>query len=460
LDEVNSSAEKKTANFYLHLLLGDYAHGLLKANAPLERQAKKRYQEYYLGVVKRSETDWQTAEQELAQIRIAWERVDQENVSALYLWPSFGTAFLSRRGHWSDYSTWVETTLEAARRRNDPISISVQAWCEKWLGHRDEHFGLFNSALAHFDASLELFLASDDKFGQHGHTAALGNIERILDSIRNQSQGVADFPPELPPQNQLGQIATALNNIGEIYLNLKQFHKALEFFQPSLEIHRNIGNKSGIASVRNNIGLTYMQTNAQNEALESLSESLQLWQEIGDDNGRSATLENLGVLALSKGNISESIRCFEEGLMLARRIGNTHREATQQRNLGDVYYQIKEYGKAIECYRGSLIVWEELNDLPRQALLLNNLGGVFYQQQEIGQALSYFEKSLVFRRKSGEEVDIATTLWNIGVLHANLDQFDNAIKSLEEALVLFEKLDSPEKVEVQAWLERVRLKSG
>lgn len=68
--------------------------------------------------------------------------------------------------------------------------------------------------------------------------------------------------------------ATTLNNIGEVYRNLKQPQKALEFYNQALPIYKEVGDISGEAVSLNNIGLVYYQSKQQEQALTYYNQAL------------------------------------------------------------------------------------------------------------------------------------------------------------------------------------------
>lgn len=77
-------------------------------------------------------------------------------------------------------------------------------------------------------------------------------------------------------------IDTSLNNIGVIYLNQGKTDKALEYYVQSLAIKKEIGDKNGIANSFNNIGLIFIHQNKFDQAMDYCSQSFSLAQEIGN----------------------------------------------------------------------------------------------------------------------------------------------------------------------------------
>ena len=76
-----------------------------------------------------------------------------------------------------------------------------------------------------------------------------------------------------------------MNNLGSTYDSIGQYSKAIEFFQQSLAISQEIGNRKGEAAALGNLGNTYQQVLGESpKAIEFFQQSLAISQEIGDRN--------------------------------------------------------------------------------------------------------------------------------------------------------------------------------
>ena len=76
--------------------------------------------------------------------------------------------------------------------------------------------------------------------------------------------------------NDKSGIATLLNNIGEIYYARGEYDKALRYYEEALAIGRELRDKSGIATRLNNIGGIYYARGEYDKALKNIQESLQV----------------------------------------------------------------------------------------------------------------------------------------------------------------------------------------
>ena len=89
---------------------------------------------------------------------------------------------------------------------------------------------------------------------------------------------------------------STLNNIGAVYDSLGQYSEALDYYDQSLFIKREIGGRDGEGGTLNNIGGIYGNLGQYRKALEYYEQSLVISREIGDRAGEGNTLNNIGWL--------------------------------------------------------------------------------------------------------------------------------------------------------------------
>ncbi len=104
-----------------------------------------------------------------------------------------------------------------------------------------------------------------------------------------------------------GGEATTLNNIGGVYNDLGEKHKALAYFDQALPLLRQVGDKGGEATTLNNIGAVYSNLGEKQKALTYLDQALPLRRQVGDKGGEANTLFNLALLERSKNNLQPAL---------------------------------------------------------------------------------------------------------------------------------------------------------
>tara|TARA_R110002167_G_scaffold276660_1_gene482609 strand:+ start:2731 stop:4587 length:1857 start_codon:yes stop_codon:yes gene_type:complete len=190
-------------------------------------------------------------------------------------------------------------------------------------------------------------------------------------------------------------ISASLYNIGNIYLRLGNYPQALDYHQRSLKIEEEIDNIEGVALSLGNIGLIYSEQNNYLKALDYYERSLKIQQENGDKQGIANSLGNIGLNYKKQGNYSKALDYYSKSLKIREEIGNKQGIASLLGNIGTLYKEQGIYNNAITHCQRSLNLSEEIGaiDLQKQACEC-----LYYAYKALGngnKALAYHEQMLV-----------------------------------------------------------------
>ncbi len=161
-------------------------------------------------------------------------------------------------------------------------------------------------------------------------------------------------PSVMVTNSLLKTLAGALNNIGFIYKQQGGIPQALEYYQKSLEIKKEINNNKGIANSLNNIGRIYEQQGDIPKALEYYHKSLKIREEIGNKAGIAESLNNIGFIYKQQGDIPEALEYYHKSLKIREEAGNKAGIAESLNNIGLIYQNQGDSSKAMEYYQNSL----------------------------------------------------------------------------------------------------------
>jgi tetratricopeptide (TPR) repeat protein len=283
--------------------------------------------------------------------------------------------------------------------------------------------------LGRYQDAFSTVLVCDDFLTLRSHYTTLVDL---------YGQLYQDWQPTIEERQDYGWVC---NNLGIAYKSLGQYQEALNFYQQSLEIKREIDVAEGTESDRNgeanslsNLGNVYCRLGQYQEALNFHQQSLAIRREIGNRNGEANSLNNLGNVCNLLGQYQEALNFHQQSLVIEREIGDHQGEATSLMNLGNVYDSLGKYQEALNFYQQSLAIKREIGDLNGEASSLNNMGNVNYSLGEYQEALNFYQQSLVIEREIGDIWGEGASVYNIGLALAHLDQNDNALKHFQQAL--------------------------
>nr|MBA2248083.1 tetratricopeptide repeat protein [Chloroflexia bacterium] len=203
----------------------------------------------------------------------------------------------------------------------------------------------------------------------------------------------ADSPPEVR--------APALNNLGNLALELSQYTKAHACYIQSRQLYESIGDESGIADELNNLGLLEIIQAKFSPAREFLERSLAIRRRIGDVTALPATLSNLGDIATFEVNYDLAETCHAEALAIRREIGSKRGLALSCHNLGIVAYLRGDFAAAERWFAEGMTFSLEIDDAYSRASLLLGQGRLAVRRGELESGIQLLTQSLHILRQMG-----------------------------------------------------------
>jgi tetratricopeptide (TPR) repeat protein len=148
--------------------------------------------------------------------------------------------------------------------------------------------------------------------------------------------------------------AQSLNNLGLVYKTQDKWDEAIDCYEQSLQIKRQLGDIYGEAQSLNNLGLVYNTQGKWNEAIAGYEQSLQTKRQLGDCHGVAQSLGNLGSVYINQGRWDEAIACYEKSLETYRQLGDRHGVGQTLMNFGLLHDRRKQIERATILWREAL----------------------------------------------------------------------------------------------------------
>jgi len=219
----------------------------------------------------------------------------------------------------------------------------------------------------------------------------LNNIAYILQNQGDITKALGMYIRGLKIQEEIGDksgIANSLTNIGCVYLNQGETEITFDYFNQSLKIYEELGDKYSIARTLNNIGSIYQKngdpkvTTSKEEAMKAgmpkalnyFERSLKIQEDIGNKSGAASSLNNIGTVFSFQGDFSGALRNHTRSLSIRQAINDKPGMASSLNNIGDIYFDKKDFTRAKDFCEKSLALSKELgypHDIRNAALSLN-----------------------------------------------------------------------------------------
>lgn len=235
-------------------------------------------------------------------------------------------------------------------------------------------------------------------------------------------------------------LAKVLNSNGVLTSNLGEKEKGRKFFERSLELRRETGDKRGIAVTLGGLGGDTLLQGDYLKAKIFFEEGLAIAQEIEDKNLICNALHNLGVVHHFLNNFELSQDHFEKSLKLRRDMNNKFDTAKTLSNIGSLATDQKNFEKAERFLKESLELKKELGDRHGEAFTLIHLGILEYDLENFEMALKYYHDALDLKIMIGEKPGIVEVLTSLGNTLLRQKNYDEAKKYLFEAVDLIREI--------------------
>ncbi|MDF5730223.1 MAG: tetratricopeptide repeat protein, partial [Rhizonema sp. PD38] len=99
-----------------------------------------------------------------------------------------------------------------------------------------------------------------------------------------------------------------------VYFKLGEKQQALSYFNKSLLLMREVGNKAGVAIILSNACFVYDNLGKKQLALSYYNQSLHLTQEVGDKAEEPTTLINIALLERNRGNLNAALTSIKDAI--------------------------------------------------------------------------------------------------------------------------------------------------
>ena len=277
---------------------------------------------------------------------------------------------------------------------------------------------------------------------------------RILNILSNQLQRMAQYDEALKTANEALDLAikknlkkgmaSAYHTIGSINSNQGNYPIAMENFQASLTIRKEIKDTIGIAAIYSEIGEVYSRKGNYPAAMDNILISLRLAEKIDDKKRIARCYEQRGIILSRQKKFSEALKDHLEALRIREGIHDRPGIAASRTNVGLIYGMLDNDEEALKNHFISLKIRKETGEKGEIAVCHQNIGLIYARQEKLSEALENFSISLKINKDIGDRRSTAFCLSNIGKIFLKLNQCVEARQYLVEGLAISKGIGNKE----------------
>ncbi len=253
---------------------------------------------------------------------------------------------------------------------------------------------------------------------------AIDSLERLIE----QSSGI--------------EKAKLLKEVGDNYLLVGFYQKAIPYYKKSLEISVKHNDKIPSAYTLQRIGEAYSLTGDYDNALDYLLKSLLIFEKADNKIGVSKVLNGLGITYSELKDYEKALEYYLKSYEINKKIDDKERITISLNNIGTIYEKLGNYDKALEYYQKAFLLLEGINNPIAISSAIHNIGYIYFQMQKYDTALYYFNKSLQIREEINSKRGIAFSTSNIANLYLKKNDLANAEKYLDRSFKLSKEIDA------------------
>ena len=229
--------------------------------------------------------------------------------------------------------------------------------------------GAIRRARSEYDAALECHLqalAIAEQLGDRDAVArSHNNIGLIYWNLDRHEQAVEHLRVVLPIYRAAGKprkLASALSNMGLIQIEMHQPQAALEYLREARGLAGRESEPTRCeALILGNIGFAYEELGDPGTAFGFYQQSLVLREQLGDRRGIARSLGSIAQLHLRDGDYERAASAYQRALVHAQDAGARSELAACALGLADAYQGLGRFEEALDAFRKHVEVTEELD---------------------------------------------------------------------------------------------------
>ncbi len=163
--------------------------------------------------------------------------------------------------------------------------------------------------------------------------------------------------------NDSVSLATALLNVGDEAFNIKKYDTALQYFEESGSIFKNVGYLIGTAYYLGSVGMLYAEQGKEVLAKEHLNEAIAMLEELQDYYGISAFLLYLSAICARQNDLPSALKYAQRSLELATAYGFKEQISAANLQLSQLYEQAGNSPESYKYYKNHIAYRDSVNNI-------------------------------------------------------------------------------------------------
>ena len=237
------------------------------------------------------------------------------------------------------------------------------------------------------------------------------------------------------------QISSSLRAIAKIYLMQGKYKTSMNYYQKALSLDRKMKMQSLLSDNFIGIGQVFLATNGYNKALEYFQKAFEIENKFNRDIEKSYCLNYIGLTYMSWDKYDKALNYIKRALQISQKNENKVDSSSFLSNIADIYKKRQEFDKALKFYKESLFIIKKIGNIDILSKRYEDVGKIYLKISKYNKAISYFKESINLKEKirqgaTGEirrnYLESQIRIYQLMLsCYANINDVENAFSTIE-----------------------------
>jgi tetratricopeptide (TPR) repeat protein len=244
--------------------------------------------------------------------------------------------------------------------------------------------------------------------------------------------------------HDLANSARAAQNLAEIFINQKDFVKALTWARKSADLQEDVGKNIGLLTAFKEIAIIYREMGNSDSSIHYFQKAIDLGESYNEKSYTSDAYVSMGILYLKQGKYDEGLAAFQHSYNLSESINRKMGMAMARENMGDAYSKMKKYPAALASYQYALDYFKSNNQRLDWGYENINVGNVYRAMGNYTASISSYREALHLFELVGSNTYLPDVYQGLSETYNLQGDFKNAFEAYKNYITLRDSIFSEE----------------
>jgi tetratricopeptide (TPR) repeat protein len=170
--------------------------------------------------------------------------------------------------------------------------------------------------------------------------------------------------------------AKIMNAVGNLYMSVAEYEEALQCFDKSLDMYKELKDETGISDALYNLGVAQINLEKWDEAAASTDQAMKLFKKVKNKDGEADAMYALGLAKHGLGEFEAALDFFKQAQRAYKSVDNQQGVASTIMDVGNAHADREDWVSANKEFKKALKIYREIDDKAGIADALSLLGDI------------------------------------------------------------------------------------